>query len=67
MSLARPGRAGRLGRRVAAAGEPEAGASHAGATRLGCEPAAAAAARPPGCLLELSGAEQRLRPGRRLG
>ena len=56
-------RAGRPSRRVAAARETEAGALRAGATRLGCEPAAALAVRPPGCQLELCRAKQRLCPG----
>lgn len=66
-SLARPGKPGRPGWRVAAAGDPEAGTSRAGATRLGREPAVGSAARPPGCRLELCGAKQGLRPGRRQG
>ena len=49
--------------KAGAAGETEAGALRAGATWLGCEPAAALAVRPPGCRLELCRAKQRLRPG----
>ena len=48
---------------MAAAREPEAQASRAGATRLGREPAAGSAERPPRCRLGLCGAELRLRPG----
>ena len=62
----RPCRAGRPSPRVAAARDTEAGGLPSGATRLGCELAAALAVR-PGCQLELCSAKQRLRPGHRQG